>query len=94
MRTALRHGVAGLLLAATAAPAFAGDFSLGATASTLGFGLDNLTLTGSANLDGGGNTDENRRAKSPLPASRLQKEGNQLESAQQRVRVRAVVRAS
>jgi hypothetical protein len=40
MRTALRHGVAGLLLAATAAPAFAGDFSLGATASTLGFGLE------------------------------------------------------
>lgn len=37
-------------------------------------------------LDGGGNTDDHRRAKSPLPASRLQKEGSQLESAQQRVR--------
>jgi protein TonB len=38
-----------------------------------------------AHLDGGGNTDENRRAKTPLPASRQQKEGNQLESAVQRV---------
>jgi protein TonB len=39
-----------------------------------------------ANLDGGGNTDEDRRAKTPLPVSRQQKEGSQLESAQQRVR--------
>jgi protein TonB len=39
-----------------------------------------------ASLDGGGNTDENRRAKTPLPASKRQKEGNQLEEAQQRVR--------
>ena len=37
------------------------------------------------NLDGGGNTDENRRAKTPLPASRQQKEGNQLEATLQRV---------
>ena len=39
-----------------------------------------------ANLDGGGNTDENRRATTPLPVSPQQKDGNQLESAQQRVR--------
>lgn len=39
-----------------------------------------------ANLDGGGNTDEDRRARTPLPASQRQKEGNQLEEAQQRVR--------
>jgi periplasmic protein TonB len=39
-----------------------------------------------ANLDGGGNTDENRRAKTPLPASKRQKEGTQLDEAQQRVR--------
>ena len=39
-----------------------------------------------ANLDGGGNTDENRRAKTPLPVSRQQKDGSQLESSQQRVR--------
>ena len=39
-----------------------------------------------ANLDGGGNTDEDRRATTPLPVSPQQKEGSQLESAQQRVR--------
>ena len=39
-----------------------------------------------ANLDGGGNTDENRRATTPLPVSRQDKEGNQLESSQQRIR--------
>ena len=39
-----------------------------------------------ANLDGGGNTDEDRRASTPLPVSRQQKEGDQLESAQQRTR--------
>ena len=39
-----------------------------------------------ANLDGGGNTDEDRRASTPLPVSRLTKEGNQLEFAQQRMR--------
>lgn len=38
-----------------------------------------------ANLDGGGNTDLDRRAATPLPVSRQQKEGNQLEAAQQRV---------
>ena len=39
-----------------------------------------------ANLDGGGNTDADRRASTPLPVSRQHKDGNQLESAQQRVR--------
>lgn len=38
-----------------------------------------------ANIDGGGNTDENRRAKTPLPASKHQIVGDKLESAQQRV---------
>ena len=38
-----------------------------------------------ANLDGGGNTKENRRAKSPLPPSPKAQEGNQLEQAQRRV---------
>jgi protein TonB len=37
------------------------------------------------NLDGGGNTDEDRRAKTPLPPSRNDKEGNQLIEAQRRV---------
>jgi protein TonB len=40
---------------------------------------------GQANLDGGGNTDEDRRAKTPLPPSRNDKEGNQLVEAQRRV---------
>jgi len=39
-----------------------------------------------ANLDGGGNADDDRRAKTPLPVSRQQKEGAQLDAAQQRVR--------
>lgn len=39
-----------------------------------------------ANLDGGGNTDENRRAKTPLPASRKTKPGNDVVEAQRRVR--------
>lgn len=39
-----------------------------------------------ANLDGGGNTDEDRRASTPLPVSRQQKQGDQFESAQQRIR--------
>ena len=37
------------------------------------------------NLDGGGNTDENRRAKTPLPPSTQQKSGTELEQAQKRV---------
>jgi protein TonB len=38
-----------------------------------------------ANLDGGGNTDENRRAKTPLPASRQEQPGDSLIAAQRRV---------
>lgn len=37
------------------------------------------------NLDGGGNTEEDRRAKTPLPPSRRDAEGDQLKEAQQRV---------
>jgi hypothetical protein len=39
---------------------------------------------GAANLDGGGNTDEDRRAKTPLPPS-TQQSGTELEQAQKRV---------
>ena len=38
-----------------------------------------------ANLDGGGNTEQNRRAKTPLPPSPRQQAGNDLEQAQKRV---------
>ena len=38
-----------------------------------------------ANLDGGGNTDENRRAKTPLPAMRETEKGEDLKRAQKRV---------
>lgn len=38
------------------------------------------------NLDGGGNVDEQRRARTPLPATRQQKHGDQLEATQQRIR--------
>ncbi len=38
-----------------------------------------------ASLDGGGNTDQDRRAKTPLPASRRDKAGDQLVDMQQRV---------
>lgn len=38
-----------------------------------------------ANLDGGGNTDQDRLAKTPLPASRLDQTGDQLVSTQSRV---------
>ena len=37
------------------------------------------------NLDGGGNVDENRRAKTPLPPSEKQKDGNELEQKQKRI---------
>ena len=37
------------------------------------------------NLDGGGTTDEDRRAKTPLPPSTPQKSGTELEQAQKRV---------
>jgi protein TonB len=39
-----------------------------------------------ANLDGGGNTDENRRAKTPLPSTAQQTSGNDLHQMQRRVR--------
>lgn len=39
-----------------------------------------------ANLDGGGNTDENRRAKTPLPVLPSDKPGNDLVQAAQRVK--------
>lgn len=38
-----------------------------------------------ANLNGGGNTDENRRAKTPLPRSAKPQDGNDLEKAEKRV---------
>jgi protein TonB len=38
-----------------------------------------------ANLDGGGNTDQDRRVKTPLPPSAKQKSGTELEQAQKRV---------
>ncbi len=38
-----------------------------------------------ANLDGGGNTDDNRRAKTPLPPSAESREGNQLIEAQRKI---------
>ncbi|HEY5763605.1 MAG TPA: TonB family protein [Rhodocyclaceae bacterium] len=38
-----------------------------------------------SNLDGGGNTDESRRARTPLPASTQHIAGDKLEAAQQRV---------
>jgi protein TonB len=39
-----------------------------------------------ANLDGGGNTDENRRIKTPLPPTQQQTAGNEIEQMQRRVR--------
>lgn len=39
-----------------------------------------------ANLDGGGNTDEDRRAKTPLPSTHHQVAGSDLEQMQRRVR--------
>jgi protein TonB len=38
-----------------------------------------------SNLDGGGNTEESRRARTPLPASTQHTAGDKLEAAQQRV---------
>ena len=38
-----------------------------------------------ANLDGGGNTDENRRAKTPLPPTQQQTTGAEIEQMQRRV---------
>jgi protein TonB len=39
-----------------------------------------------ANLDGGGNSEQDRRVKTPLPPSNRQQAGNDLEQAQKRVR--------
>jgi protein TonB len=39
-----------------------------------------------ANLDGGGNTDENRRAKTPLPVTQQVERGEDVKRAKQRVR--------
>lgn len=39
-----------------------------------------------ANLDGGGNTDENRRAKTPLPATREVEHGDDVKRARQKVK--------
>jgi protein TonB len=38
-----------------------------------------------ANLDGGGNVDDNRRAKSPLPVARQNERGEEVQRAQRRV---------
>src|SRR5574343_426309 len=38
-----------------------------------------------ANLDGGGNTDENRRSATPLPPTHKQNEGNDVQQMQRRV---------
>jgi protein TonB len=46
---------------------------------------DNAQAKAQANLDGGGNTDEDRRAKTPLPPSTTTREGDQLIEAQRRV---------
>ena len=46
---------------------------------------DKAQARAQANLDGGGNTDENRRAKTPLPASPQVQPGDSLIEAQRRV---------
>lgn len=46
---------------------------------------DKAQARAQANLDGGGNTDENRRAKTPLPPSRQEQPGDSLMEAQRRV---------
>lgn len=45
----------------------------------------NAQAKAQTNLDGGGNTDEDRRAKTPLPPSRKDTEGDSLKEAHQRV---------
>ena len=47
----------------------------------------NAQALAQANLDGGGNTDENRRARTPLPPSAKNQSGKDLEQAQKRVQV-------
>jgi protein TonB len=46
---------------------------------------DKAQARAQANLDGGGNTDENRRASTPLPPSRQEQPGDSLMEAQRRV---------
>lgn len=46
---------------------------------------DKAQAKAQTNLDGGGNTDEDRRAKTPLPPSARTKEGTELIEAQRRV---------
>ncbi|MBP8897689.1 MAG: TonB family protein [Sulfuritalea sp.] len=46
---------------------------------------DKAQAKAQTNLDGGGNTDEDRRAKTPLPPSPRTREGDQLIEAQRRV---------
>jgi periplasmic protein TonB len=46
---------------------------------------DKAQAKAQANLDGGGNTDENRRAKTPLPVAPTVREGNDLLDAHKRV---------
>lgn len=46
----------------------------------------NAQALAQANLDGGGNTDENRRLKTPLPATQQQTSGTEIERMQRRVR--------
>ncbi|MDP3513211.1 MAG: TonB family protein [Sulfuritalea sp.] len=46
---------------------------------------DKAQAKAQANLDGGGNVDEDRRAKTPLPPSRRTKEGDRLIEAKRRV---------
>ncbi|WP_301100968.1 energy transducer TonB [Propionivibrio sp.] len=45
----------------------------------------NAQALAQANLDGGGNTEHNRRAGTPLPPSDRQQSGNELEQAEKRV---------
>ncbi len=45
----------------------------------------NAQALAQANLDGGGNSDENRRVKTPLPPSEKQQSGTELERAQKRI---------
>lgn len=45
----------------------------------------NAQALAQANLDGGGNTDENRRAKTPLPPTHQQTEGDAVQQMQRRV---------
>lgn len=46
---------------------------------------DKVQAKAQANLDGGGNTDEERRAKTPLPVAPTQVDGNDIVEARQRV---------